>query len=143
MAWGKYLLDTLENAIFRRVVWVIFGGDLEKGREGLGIPIYDGSDFLCNVLVDEQDGDILALSCKLCKGLFYVANRCLRGREKTHVSGLLSLWCRARFGPYLVVDDKKILLALFIDVANACQQKAGCRVLNATIHGCQLTIVSS
>lgn len=70
-------MNTFENAIFRWVVGVILGRDLEESRERLCVPVYDGSDLLGNVLVDEQNGNVLALYCELCKRLLDVCDRCL------------------------------------------------------------------
>lgn len=72
-----YLLDALEDAILCRVVWVILGRDLEERREGLRIPVDDGTDLLGDVLVDEQDRNVLALAGEVVECLFDIRDRCL------------------------------------------------------------------
>ncbi|KAI3476459.1 hypothetical protein L1887_61957 [Cichorium endivia] len=82
------------DAILCRVVWVILGGDLEERREGLRIPVDDGTDLLGDVLVDEQDGDVLALAGKMVECLFDIRDRCLHASPRADKIASTSVHCR-------------------------------------------------
>lgn len=74
---GTYLLDTLQYAVFGRVVGVILCWDLKESRECLRIPVDDGADLLGDVLIDQEDGDVLTFSGEVVEGLFDVRYRSL------------------------------------------------------------------
>lgn len=106
MLFSKQLLYAFQDAILGRVVRVVFGGDLEECREGLRIPVHNGTDFFGDVLVDQQNSNVFAFIGKVMEARLDVRDR--------------------RF----VIDDQKVFVALFIDVSDSCQQQTRRRVLS-------------
>ena len=47
---------------------MLFARNLEYGREGCRVGVDSVSDLVCNVLVDQNDADVLALCSKRVKG---------------------------------------------------------------------------
>lgn len=55
--------------MYKPTIRMLLAGDLEHRRKGLGVVLEQGTDLLCDVLVDEQDCDIGAVSHVLESGL--------------------------------------------------------------------------
>jgi len=102
-----YLLDTLQYTVLGgvcgksrpRTVWVVLAGNLQQGRESLVVFVHEGADLISDMLVDQHNSNVLALPGK--------ASKCV-----LDISG-----CR------LIVDDKKVLIAFLVHVANARKDK--------------------
>ena len=66
---------------------VIFARNLEECRESLVIPIDNGANLVCNMLVDEENGNVFSLVCVLVECLFDICHRCLLSRDHEDMSG--------------------------------------------------------
>ena len=84
---------------------MVFAGDLKHSRERLHVFVNKRTDLVGNVLVNQHDSYVIPIFGKLEKCILNV-----------------------RRGSF-VVDDKKVLLSLFVDVTNPSENKAGRRVL--------------
>lgn len=51
-------IDALHNVILFRVVWMIFGGNFQYGRNGSIVVLQDMSDVIRDELIDENDTDV-------------------------------------------------------------------------------------
>lgn len=56
---------------------MILARNLQQSWEGLCVLVDQGSDLLCDVLVDEKDGNVLTLLCELVEVRLEVGRRCL------------------------------------------------------------------
>lgn len=95
---SKKFLNTLEYRVLRGIVGMVFGRNLEESGESFVVFVNCRPDLLCNVLVDEENGDVLPLRV-FVKRRF---NRCNRR---------------------LCVDNQEVLLLLFIYMTDSCEEE--------------------
>lgn len=58
--YSKYL-SAAKNGVLASIIRVVFGWDLEHSRHGGGVRVDHVPDQLCDVLVDEDDVNVIAL----------------------------------------------------------------------------------
>lgn len=56
---GEHALGAAQDGVLGRVVRMLFGRDLQHGRDGLHVGVDGVTDHLCDELVNQDDADVV------------------------------------------------------------------------------------